>query len=336
MRFAGNEWFFWLTLLPLILALGITALVRRLRDRARLSGGLFFRLAPEVSLEREILTMSLVVLAYVALVLSLARPQFGSETRLVKRRGVDVVAAVDVSRSMLARDVGGSGTRLKRAKLEVSGLIDRLEGDRIGLVAFAGAAFPQCPLTSDYAAAKLFLRSMEAGAIPVGGTNFLQALQVAGDLFENARGGSRSRVLVLITDGEDHEGGFEAEVERLAKAGVIIHTVGIGTQIGELVPTDEGGYMRSEGKPVMSRLQEGTLRAIAEATGGIYMHSAAGDLGFDAVVEHISRLQKADYESRLETVYEERFQIPALVALLLLLAATFTPGRRARKPEGTT
>lgn len=335
MRFAGNEWFFWLALLPLILALGITALVRRLRDRARLGGGLFFRLAPEVSLEREILTLCLVVLAYVALVLALARPQFGSETRLVKRRGVDVVAAVDVSRSMLARDVGGSGSRLRRAKLEVSGLIDRLEGDRIGLVAFAGAAFPQCPLTSDYAAAKLFLRSMEAGSIPIGGTNFLQALQVAGELFENARGGSRSRVLVLITDGEDHEGGFEAEVERLIKAGVIIHTVGIGTQIGELVPTDEGGYLRSDGKPVMSRLQEGTLRAMADASGGIYVHSAAGDLGFDAVVEHISRLQKADYESRLETVYEERFQIPALAALLLLLAATFTPSRRARAPEGT-
>jgi len=333
MRFAGTEWFFWFSLLPLIAALGVVSLVRRMRDRARLGGALFGRLAPEVSLEREILRFCLLLLSYCALVLALARPQFGTETRLVKRQGVDVVAAVDVSRSMLARDVGGTGSRLRRAKLEVSGLIDRLEGDRIGLVAFAGVAFPQCPLTADYSAAKLFLRSLEPGMIPIGGTNLQQALQVAGELFENARSGSRSRVLVLITDGEDHEGGFEAEVEKLAKDGVIIHTVGIGTQIGELVPTEDGGYLRAEGKPVMSRLQEGTLRSIAEATGGIFIHSAAGDLGFDAIFDHIARMQKSEYESRLETVYEERFQIPALVGLLLLLAATFTPSRRARPSE---
>jgi len=336
MRFAATEYFWCLIVIPLVVALGVVAVMRR-RNLARqvADAGLWRRLAPEVSLEREILKLVLIVFSLVAVVMALARPQFGSSSTLVKRRGVDVVVALDTSKSMLARDVtpGRAGNRLKRAKMEVSGLIDRLEGDRIGLVSFSGAAFVQCPLTSDYAAAKLFLRAMEVGSIPVGGTSLAEALRVTREMFESAKGGSRSKVLVMISDGEDHEGSYQGELEALRSAGVVVHTVGVGTQIGELIPEGEGGYLRAEGKAVMTRLQEGALQSIADATGGLYVHSAAGDLGFDAIIDALGRMQKSDYESRVETVYEEKYQLFVFVAFLLLLAATLVPARGAT-PRG--
>jgi Ca-activated chloride channel homolog len=331
LRFEAQEYFYWLLLIPLVVAGGMVVLYRRNRVSRRIADlKLFSRLAPEASLEREILRLVLLVLALVALVIALARPQFGTHSKLVKRRGVDIVVALDVSKSMLARDVSQnkSGNRLKRAKMEISGLTDRLMGDRLGLVAFSGAAFIQCPLTSDYAATKLFLRAMKAGSVPVGGTNFGEALRVTREMFENSKGGSRSKVMVIISDGEDHEGGYEEEVEKLRDMGVIIHCVGIGTQIGELIPDDDGRYMRSEGKTIMTQLHENTLRAIAEATGGIYLHSAAGDLGFEAIYDMLSRMHKSDYESRIESVYEEKFQLFVFVCFILLVAATIIPVRR--------
>jgi Ca-activated chloride channel family protein len=339
MRFAAGEYFYWLLVVPLVIAGGVAALLRRRQALRRAAdAGLIGRLAPEASLEREILKLCLIVIAVVMLIGALARPQFGSHSTLVKRRGVDVVVALDTSKSMLARDVasGRSGSRLKRAKMEISGLIDRLRGDRIGLVSFSGAAFVQCPLTSDYAAAKLFLRAMDAGTIPVGGTDFAEALSAVRSMFENARGGSRSKVVVMVSDGEDHSGGYEEELEALRDMGAVIHGVGVGTHIGELIPDPEhqGRYLRSEGKTVMTRLQEGTLRAIAEATGGLYIHSAAGDLGFEAVYDELSRMQKSDYEAKVETVYEEKFQLFAFAALLALLAASLIPSRRQPPAAG--
>lgn len=334
MRFAAGEYFYWMLVIPLVIAGGVVTILRRRQAAGQVAEpGLLARLAPGFSTELEILRLVLVVFSLVALVIALARPQFGTHSKLVKRRGVDVVVALDVSKSMLARDVspGRTGNRLKRATMEVSGLIDRLEGDRIGLVAFSGAAFVQCPLTSDYSAAKLLLRAMQAGSVPVSGTNLAEALRVGREMFEGAKGGSRSKVMVLISDGEDHQGSYEEEVEQLRKLGVNVHTVGIGTQIGELIPEADGRYLRREGKTVMTRLQEGTLRAIAEATGGIYLHSAAGDLGFEAIYDMVSRMQKSDYESRIEEVYEEKFQLFVLASFLFLVAAVVVPHRRARE-----
>jgi len=172
---------------------------------------------------------------------------------------------------------------------------------------------------------------MEAGSVPVAGANLAEALRVGREMFQGAKGGSRSKVMVLISDGEDHQGSYEEEVEQLRELGVNVHTVGIGTQIGELIPEDDGRYLRREGKTVMTRLQEGTLRAIAEATGGIYLHSAAGDLGFEAIYDMVSRMQKSDYESRIEEVYEEKFQLFALASFIFLVAAMVIPHRRGKE-----
>jgi len=336
MRFAAPDFFYWLLVVPLVVAGGVAAIVRRRKALAKAADpALLDHLIPESSLERQILRLVLTVIAVVMVIVAMARPQFGTHSTLVKRRGVDVVVALDTSKSMLARDVspGRSGNRLKRAKMEINGLIDRLEGDRIGLVAFSGAAFVQCPLTSDYAAAKLFLRAMQAGAIPLGGTNLGEALAAARKMFEGARGGSRSKVVVIVSDGEDHEGGYEKELDKLRQMGVIIDAIGIGTHIGELIPGEDGRYLRAGGKTVMTRLQEGTLQALADATGGLYIHSAAGDLGFEAIYEELSRMQKSDYEARVETVYEEKFQLFAFLALLALVGATLVPTRRTRRAQ---
>ena len=155
-----------------------------------------------------------------------------------------------------------------------------------------------------------------------------EALAAARQMFANSKGGSRSKVVVLLSDGEDHEGGYEEEVDEMRKSGVVVHGVGVGTQIGELIPDRDGRYLRSGGKTVMTRLRAGTLRAIAEATGGLYIHSAAGDLGFEAIYEELDRMQKSEYEARVETVYEEKFQMFAFLALLALVAATLVPARR--------
>ncbi len=337
MRFAAAHYFYWLMVIPLVLTGGLVSIVRRRNAlRACLDANLIQKIAPEASTERDVFRLVLLVAGLSLLIIALARPQFGTHSTLIKRRGVDVVVALDTSKSMLARDVSSNRSinRLKRAKMEVSGLINRLSGDRIGLLAFSGAAFVQCPLTSDYAAAKLFLRAMNAGSIPVGGTNFAEALSAAKGMFKNARSASRSKVLIIISDGEDHAGGYEKEVEELKDMGVVIHGVGIGTRIGELIPGKDGKYMRSNGKTVMTRLHEATLRSIAEATGGMYIHSAAGDLGFEAIYEELNRMQKSDYESRIETVYEEKFQLFAFMALLALLAATIVPSRRSVHPKG--
>lgn len=337
MRFAAYEYLYLLLAIPVVISLGIVVILRRQKAaRTLVQDGLFARIAPAASLEREILKLALIVIALVFITVALCRPQFGTHSTMVKRRGLDVVVALDMSKSMLARDIssGASGDRLKRAKMEVMGLIDRLEGDRIGLVAFAGVAFVQCPLTSDYAAAKLFLRAMNVGEIPVGGTNFDDALRVAREMFASARGGSRSKVVVLVSDGEDHEGHYTKEVERLRDMGVIIHTIGVGTRFGELIPDEDGKYLHNEGKAVMTRLQESTLKTIAGSTGGIYVQSAAGDLGFVSISEMLSRLQKSDYEARFETVFEEKFQLFAFAGLLFLVAATIIPPRRAQGRKG--
>ena len=214
----------------------------------------------------------LILLAVAFLILALARPQFGTRLETVRSEGQDVMVALDVSRSMLAEDVAPN--RLERARLEIMRILQRLDGDRIGLVAFAGNAFVQSPLTVDYGAAALFLNAMDTGLIPIQGTNLGEALSVALDAFEE---GTRDhRVLIVVTDGEDHEGEIEGALERALDEGVQIHTVGIGSLEGVPIPEftasgERSGFIRDDdGAVVTTRLDESTLERVAQATGGRY------------------------------------------------------------------
>ncbi len=267
--------------------------------------------------------------------LALAQPQCGSRAELTKRRGIDVVVALDASKSMRARDVLPS--RLDRAKLELSTLLDELKGDRVAIVAFAGEAFIQCPLTSDYAAAKLFLRAIDPDQMQEGGTNIGAALQTAKQVLDGADRGAKDRVVVLLSDGEDLSGEVGEATEALKAAGIKVFTVGIGNAGGEPIPVldkqgDRTGYLKdpSTGQTVLSRLDEAGLEAIAQATGGEYFHRT-GAVAVPEVAARIDRLQKSELESRITVRYDERFQAFLLPGLVLLVLGMLVGARWQRR-----
>ncbi|MHB1844457.1 MAG: VWA domain-containing protein [Deltaproteobacteria bacterium] len=328
----------WLTALALALAIvWAVGTVRRLRSAHRILG--------ERALARALVGRSpgriwtkggSLTLGTLCLALALTQPQCGAHTELTKRTGIDVVVALDASRSMLAEDIRPS--RLARAKLELSDLLDRLRGDRVGIVVFAADAFVQCPLTTDYAAAKLFLKAIDVGSVPQQGTSLSAALLTSKQLLDGGGGVSRGRAVVLLTDGEDHEKGIEDAAGQLADEGIRVYPVGIGSATGEPIPVydDHGrfaGYKRDKlGQTVMTRLNEDVLREIAQKTQGRYFHSTAGDVGVPAVSEELERLDKAEFESHLTVQYAERFQAFAYPGfLLLLLGAALSERRREKK-----
>lgn len=262
--------------------------------------------------------------------LALAQPRWGFEWHEVKRRGVDVFVLLDVSKSMLTEDVRPN--RLTQAKFACEDLLNKLEGDRIGLIAFAGTAFVQCPLTIDYEAFRLTLKDASPGVIPRGGTAIGAAIRTALEAFEAGEG--RDRAIVLITDGEETEGDVVAAAEEAAKAGVHVYAIGVGTTDGELIPVREDGrameFVKDRaGQVVKSRLDEATLKQLALKTAGIYVRSAAGDFGMDTVYEKgIGQLQKKEAESKLQKHYFERFQWPLGIGLTFLVLEAFVSDRR--------
>lgn len=268
--------------------------------------------------------------AVVCLVLALAGPQWGFHWEEVKRRGVDVVLALDVSKSMLAQDI--KPNRLERAKLAIQELIPLLQGDRIGLVVFAGTSFLQCPLTVDYGAFMLTLADASTDAIPRGGTALGEAIRTALRAFELSS--SESRAIVLITDGEDHEGDAVAAARAAAHAGVKLFAVGIGTPEGELVPvTDEQGsrvFLKDrQGRTVKSRLGEALLQQLALATGGSYVRATPTAFGLDALYrQRIATMKAKELQSGRQKRYETRFQWPLTVALIVLSVEMLMAERR--------
>ena len=323
--------YFWL--LPLLVGLA-AALVYALRGRARAldrfaEESLARQLALGASPGRRRLRMALRVVALVFVAVALAGPKWGFHWEEVRREGIDLIVALDTSRSMLATDV--KPNRLERAKLAVLDLLPRLHGDRIGLVAYAGTAFLESPLTLDYSAFSRSLRALKVGIIPRGGTSLSRAIETSLDAFEARQG--KYEALILITDGEDHEGDALAAAEKATEHGVKIYTVGIGTPEGELVPLPgaASGYVKDrKGQVVKSRLNEDLLRDIALNTGGAYVRGLGPQLGLDEVFDqHIARMERREVDSGLERRYEERFQIPLLLALLLLLIESAIGDRRA-------
>ncbi|MBX5481631.1 MAG: VWA domain-containing protein [Myxococcaceae bacterium] len=292
-------------------------------------------LAPGVSVLRPVLQSVFSSLGLALFAVALSQPECGSHTELVKRQGIDVVVALDASKSMLARDVMPS--RIDRARLELTTLLDELKGDRVGIVAFAGDAFIQCPLTTDYAAAKLFLRAVDPEDMPQGGTDIGGALSLSRQVLENAGGTARDRVVVLLSDGEDFGNDVDEAIAGLKEANIRVYAVGIGSPTGEPIPEinrrgEVIGYKRDKnGATVLTRLDEAGLRRIAEATGGEYFHQTRGVAMAD-VIDRIDKLQKAELESRMTVHYVQRFPWFAYPGFaLLVLGMLIRPSRRKVK-----
>jgi Ca-activated chloride channel family protein len=331
MQFGKPESFWLLALLPALVVFFLWGFrVRRLALERFAAQPLAGKLAISVRQVARRWKAVLIVAATSFAALAMTQPRWGFEWREVKHRGVDIFVLLDVSKSMLSEDVRPN--RLTQAKFAVQDLIEKLRGDRIGLIAFAGTAFVQCPLTIDYEAFRLTLKDAEPGIIPLGGTAIGPAIRTALKGFEAGEG--RDHAIVLITDGEQTEGDALAAADEAAKAGVKIYAIGVGTAEGELIPVREDGkpmeFLKDrEGKVVKSRLDEETLKQLALKTGGIYVRSAAGDFGMDTIYDKgIAQLQRKELETHLQKRYFERFQWPLGIALGLLVIESFLSDRR--------
>ncbi len=325
-----------LALIPVALALGVLGLIAAFRRRSvatkLLSERFLEKLAPGVSVLRPSLQSGFISLGLALFAVALAQPQCGTHKELTKRTGIDVVVAVDASNSMLAKDVQPS--RIERARLELLTLLDELKGDRVGVVAFAGSAFVQCPLTTDYSAAKLFLRAIDPAEMPQGGTDIGGALELSRQLLENADRGAQDRVVVLLSDGEDFGGDVEDAARKLKDAGIRVFAVGIGSETGEPIPVHNRrgemvGYKRdASGATVLTRLDRAGLARLAEATDG-EMFYRPQQVAMAEVVKQIDQLQKSEFESRLRVHYDQHFQYYALPGLALVLTGMLIrPSRR--------
>ena len=332
MHFSHPEmlWLLWLVL-PLGLLLRVaaarkTAALHRFADPELLDA-----LRPPRSAGRMALRRILLLGGLVGIIGALAGPRWGFQWEDVERRGVDLVVALDLSRSMLAEDARPD--RLTAAKREIRDLIELLKGDRVALVAFAGTAFIQCPLTLDYHAFELFLDEMDPDWVPVGGTDLAGAVRTAMEAFpENERSG---RAVLLITDGEDHSGKLRLAAEDARKAGVHVFVVGMGDPGGAPIPDGRGGFIKENGKVVLSRLDEAGLKELTLTTEGTYVRSVAGDLDLRRVyLEDIKgTLEARALAASRQRRWEERFQWALLPALLLLVLEGLTGPPRQRDPR---
>ena len=293
------------------------------------------KLSRSTSRGRQILKAALIILGILFMTLALARPQIGTRLEEVRREGVNIIVALDVSLSMLAEDI--KPNRLAKAKHEISAFIDLLEGDRIGLIAFAGEAFVQCPLTLDYGAAKTFLDIMDPSLIPEPGTNVGEAIALAIKNFEAQE--RKYKVLVLITDGEDHGGEPVRMAEVADKEGIVIYTVGIGSPKGVPIPLYGGGGNQKgfkkdrKGEVILTKLDQITLGKIALTSGGKYYQSVTGEVKLELVYNEISKMEKKELASMKFSQFEDRFQYILTIAIILLLVELFIPERKKVKIE---
>jgi len=292
------------------------------------------RLIENAGTQHIIIKNALLVFTFICLVLAVARPQMGSKEEYIKRKGVDIFICLDVSKSMLAQDIKPS--RLSKAKHEIEKFIDLLRGDRVGLVVFAGDSIIQCPLTLDYGAAKMFLDVVSPNMVSKGGTSIGSAIETAAEGYVQSE--KKHKVMLILTDGESHEGDTIAAATKALEEGIVIYSIGIGSAQGEPIPENSGapskGYKKDEdGNIVMSKLDEKALRSIAEKTGGAYFHSSGQEIELKNIYKRIDQMEKKEVGSKQFTQFEERFQFPLLLALILMGVELLVPEYKKVKKE---
>lgn len=328
---------FYLTCFVPLLFLGLLLLFLNRRKQAAVarlgSPALISRLSASVNRRGRRWQMLLWFLALSMLILTLARPRWGAQVEYIDRQGVEIMVVLDISESMLAEDF--KPNRLARAKLEIMELMDRLEGNEIGLVLFSGAAFVQFPLTSDFATARTFLDAAYPGIISRPGTAIAKAIRVAAEGFNEDR--ATQKVIILLTDGENHEGDVMQAAREAAEQGIIIYPIGFGSPGGEPIPQYDElgnlmGYKRDrQGEIVLTQLNETILQEIALATNGRYFRAGADGREVGFLVNAIGELQTSELESRFETRGIERFQWFLGLAFLALVVFELIPDRIASK-----
>ncbi len=331
-RFAHTGYLFALALLPVMLILFYWSLRIRKKNLERFGNpSLLDNLMPAMSRYKKSIKFFAAFAALAFLILGIANPQIGTKMEEVKREGVDIIIALDVSNSMKAEDI--KPNRLESAKQEISRMIDKFQNDRLGLIVFAGDSYLQLPLTMDYSAARLILSTIDVDIVPIPGTAIGTAINLAMKSF--AAGEKKHKVIIIISDGENHEDDAVSAAKEAYAEGAVVHTVGMGSQEGVPIPVYEGsvqaGYKKdSDGKTVVTKLDEQGMRQIAEAGGGMYIRATTQQDELDEVFKAVQTMEKKEFGAKIFTEYEDRFQYFLGVAFILLVFEFFISERKNR------
>lgn len=332
LQFQHPQYFYLFLIIPLIV--GLYLLKRMVRKKAIQNLGapeLVEKLMPIASKSRPWVKFVLICLAFSAIIIGIVNPMIGSQMENVKKQGVDMMLVLDVSNSMMAQDI--KPNRLDRSKMAISNMINKLDDDRVGLIVFAGTAFTQLPLTPDHSAAKMFVNQVNTNTIAQQGTAIGEALQRAVASFPPTEG--KNKVIILISDGENHEDDPITVAQEASQNGITIHTIGMGTQAGAPIPVYEGAhmknYMRDEnGNTVISRFDESLMQKIAAAGNGRFVRASGSDAGLNQIMKEIRKMQDEEYESVSFSHYESKFFIFAAIALFLLVFELIITERKSK------
>ena len=322
-RFADIEMLWWLITIPVFVIAYI--IITKRKQRQLLEFGdpeLMAQLMPDASKSRPIVKFALLIVALTLLIVAAARPQYGQQEKTVKRQGIEVMVALDISNSMLAEDVAPN--RLDRAKQMLSKMIDNMVDDKVGLVVFAGEAFTQLPITCDYVSAKMFLHTISPKLIPTQGTAIGAALQTAIRSF-GSQESDAGRAIILITDGENHEDDAIAAAKQAQELGIQVFVIGIGKPEGSPIPVPgTNDYIKDRsGQVVVSRLNEEMCQEIAQAGKGAYVRCDNTNTAMRALQQELDRIATTDLETTVYADYNEQYQSFVLIALLLLVIDFF-------------
>lgn len=316
-RFENPAFLYLLIIIPVIIVIRFLEMRKRklkLKKFGDLS--LLKQLMLDVSSSRKSLKFWLMVAALALLIVMLARPQMGTKISQEKRKGIEVIISLDISNSMRAEDVVPS--RLDKSKMLVENMVDNFTNDKVGLVVFAGDAFIQLPITSDYVSAKMFLQNTDPSLIATQGTDLAGAIELSSKSFTQQD--KVGRAILIITDGEDHEGGAIEAAEKARKNGIRVFVLGVGSTKGSSVPDGNGGYMKdNSGQEVISALNEEICKQVAQAGGGAYIHVDNTSLAQRQLNDELTKLQKGDISSVVYSEYDEQFQAVGILVLILLI-----------------
>ena len=327
-NFAQTQYLFLLLLIPFFFL--IQALVLRLRRRRIRKFGdekLVAQLMPSYAKAKVWVRLTLFSLGFFFFVIGLSRPQIGAKLKEHETKGAEIMIALDVSNSMLAEDY--SPNRLERAKLAISRLVDKLRDDRIGLIVFAGNSFVQLPITTDYVSAKMFMNSISTESVPVQGTAIGEAINTAMRSFSSQS--EKSRAIIVITDGENHEDDPIAAAKQAADMGVRVFTIGVGSPEGKPIPMDGELLKDKDGNIVVTRLDEKVLQEVAQAGNGLYVRAGNSEFGLNPIIEDIRRMEDEKYSSIVFEEYDEQFMYFLAIALFFFVIEILVGDRRSKR-----
>ena len=330
MQLEEKIWFWTLLAVPVIIIIyGLFLLWRYRAQRRFAEKGLLNRLSPNRSLFKSVLKILVLSLAFICLTIALVNPKIGTKLETIKREGVDIVFAVDVSKSMLAEDIAPN--RLEKAKQLVTQIINNLASDRVGIIAYAGKAFPQLPITTDYASAKMFLQGMNTEMLSSQGTAIDEAIQLARNYYDDDE--QTNRVLIIISDGEDHSNIAVEAAEAAGEEGIKIFTVGVGDTRGAPIPIKRNNIVLSykkdnNGETVISKLNEETLKEISEEANGEYINGQNTTEVVEAIREILNRMDKTEFEAKQFAEFKDQFQWFIGFAVFFLVVDVFLLERK--------